>query len=283
MRYAICLGLLSGCQMPNPAFGEGVDDGNAAEADTRASGDVDGDSGTEASSTNSDASSSSEADTTGDATDTTDTTEPCSAGLLLCDGGCVEPSTDPLNCGDCNVMCDAAQICVDGQCSHIKRVFITSVPLAANLQGLDAASYYCNLLAGSGQLPGTYKAWLSTPNSWPGQVFTQGGAYVRTDDVLVAKNWEDLIDGSLQAPIDVTEFGVPVVGSAACGVEAIVWTSTTPGGLWAGAPDCNGWTAADVSANGQVGDAHAIDGTWSLVGGCQVSCAAPLPVYCIEQ
>lgn len=296
MRRTIGLGLcVFGCQMPNPLFG-GADDAIASDADTLAPGDGDADaeSGSEASSSNSETSSGTDTGTTAETdtdtettaetdTDTTDTEQTCEDGLLLCDGACIDPGSDPLNCGDCNVTCEDGQVCAGGQCAQIKRVFITSVPLAANLQGIEAANFHCNLLAGSGQLQGTFKAWLSTPNSWPAQAFSKAGAYVRTDNVLVAKHWEDLVDGSLHAPIDVTEFGLPVLGSGGCDLEAVVWSSTTPSGVSAGPPNCNGWTAADISATGQVGNAHAVDGSWSLVDGCQVSCAAPLPIYCIEQ
>lgn len=35
----------------------------------------------------------------------------------VCDGACVNTSTNPLHCGACNVACAAGQVCVNGQCS----------------------------------------------------------------------------------------------------------------------------------------------------------------------
>jgi hypothetical protein len=203
--------------------------------------------------------------------------------MLLCDGICIDPDSDPAHCGDCNLPCGEGHLCADGLCSHIKRVFVTSMPLASNFQGIGSANYFCNLLAGNAQLTGTFEAWLSTPNSWPDASFSKTGIFVRTDDVVVAKSWDDLLDGDLEAPMNVTEFGMAVGAAAACDHKTGVWTSTTANGLSAGELNCNGWVAGDPSAVGQVGDADAIDNNWTLVDGCEVSCVTPLPIYCIEQ
>jgi hypothetical protein len=41
----------------------------------------------------------------------------CGAGRLVCDGGCVDPATDPAHCGGCDTACqDPSPLCSSGAC-----------------------------------------------------------------------------------------------------------------------------------------------------------------------
>ena len=40
----------------------------------------------------------------------------CAAGLLFCSGRCVDPATDPNNCGGCGLLC-GCRVCTSGVCS----------------------------------------------------------------------------------------------------------------------------------------------------------------------
>jgi hypothetical protein len=40
----------------------------------------------------------------------------CPGTLLSCPAGCVDPQTDPKNCGGCGQLCNALQSCVGGSC-----------------------------------------------------------------------------------------------------------------------------------------------------------------------
>jgi hypothetical protein len=40
----------------------------------------------------------------------------CPAGEILCEGVCVDPDTDRLNCGGCGNRCEATERCVAGEC-----------------------------------------------------------------------------------------------------------------------------------------------------------------------
>ncbi|MBI4450767.1 hypothetical protein HY642_02215 [Candidatus Woesearchaeota archaeon] len=42
---------------------------------------------------------------------------PCPPGQILCDTKCVDPATDPNNCGSCNNVCPAGSQCVDKGCT----------------------------------------------------------------------------------------------------------------------------------------------------------------------
>jgi len=44
-------------------------------------------------------------------------TAPCSAGLTLCGDACVDLVSDPLNCGNCGVICPEGQFCSAGTCT----------------------------------------------------------------------------------------------------------------------------------------------------------------------
>lgn len=52
-------------------------------------------------------------------TEMTETGTPCVAPSIMCDGECVDPSTDANNCGECGMSCASALEsggCVDGMC-----------------------------------------------------------------------------------------------------------------------------------------------------------------------
>lgn len=286
--------LLCGCQRLNPAFDAEAEFGTelADEADTAATTDSTNTTNTtDATETETSVSSTedtgpSETETTDPSTTDTDTDtgpDPCDEGQLLCDGVCVDTSSDPFNCGGCGAECSDGLVCVASICAHPKRVFVTSIPFQAGDGGVDAADSFCNLLASSAGLDGTFKAWLSTPNSSPATSFTQSNAYARTDGALIATSWADLIDGAHPVPIDVDEYGGPLPGVPGCGVGSGAWSATTPTGQFAGAPNCANWTVATINESGKMGDVLAMDAKWSDVGNCAVPCSTPLPIYCFEQ
>lgn len=43
----------------------------------------------------------------------------CEVGFVNCDGVCVDPQLDPMNCGGCGVMCAADEMCEAGACASI--------------------------------------------------------------------------------------------------------------------------------------------------------------------
>jgi hypothetical protein len=40
----------------------------------------------------------------------------CAPGELSCKGTCLDPSSDPANCGECGRVCPSSQTCTDGSC-----------------------------------------------------------------------------------------------------------------------------------------------------------------------
>ena len=77
-----------------------------------------------------------------------------------------------------------------------------------NLGGLAGADSKCQARADAAGLGGSWNAWLSDDaESASSRITRSSGPYTRVDGVLVANNWDDLTDGSLQNPLSIDEFG----------------------------------------------------------------------------
>ena len=195
-------------------------------------------------------------------------TNPCPTGQCCAgDGTCV--ASCPDGC------CQADGVC--GACL----VFVTSTTSGPVFGGLDGADDICQDLASAAALPGTYLAWLSkTGGPSPATRFKPvTSPYLLVDGTTqVAENWSDLIDGSLDHAITMTESGVMVAAGS-------VWTGT----LASGQPtsptynlNCDEWTTSSVSKSGAVGATNAVDSSWSYNGslGCNVT---NVRLYCFQQ
>lgn len=289
--------VLLACRMDNPAFGDDDelgDDSSESESESEGSGasESGSSSGTTTDSTTSD-STTTDSTTTSDSTDsttttsdsTTDTGVDCDPGLTDCEGICANLGTDPANCGECGAMCTEDELC-DGSCVPLKYVFVSSAKRSGSMGGIGGADQLCNDLANVAGLPGTYFAWNSTELSYPNFDFVQEGVYRRTDGHIVATSYEDLTDGSLAMPINLDEnqnppLAVPLDGCI--NLTGAVWSNTTPLGEFAGIPNCNAWTSNGLLVKGMVGSLMAIDGKWSQVDDCELSCTTFLPIYCVQQ
>jgi hypothetical protein len=171
-----------------------------------------------------------------------------------------------------------------------KSVFITSDIYTGALGGLDGADELCNLHAAEAQLPGEFRAWLSDSTGSPSTRFTPcvDCNYVRTDGVAVAFGYDDLTDGTLLAPIDVTEFGSPIPAGEF--TDGAVWSATSIDGNRRPQPqqggECVDWTVGTSPTQGRKGNPYTTDSGWTLgflnVGtfNCGVQ---PARLYCIEQ
>lgn len=208
----------------------------------------------------------------------------CGPGETLCGGAvCVNLETDSANCGDCGNPCPPLTACGEGMCRPEKYVFVTDAKYPGNLGGLEADAI-CQTAATMASLPnGLYRAWLSDANQSPADWLVTDGVYFTRQGPIVAYSWDDLRDGMLESPINRTEFGEMVGSTPACNnaVPFAVWTGTGADGSSA-PPDCNGWSSVQDSAMGRVGNAAAIDPTWSG-SDCTISCATELPIYCVQQ
>ncbi|HEY0138327.1 MAG TPA: DUF4215 domain-containing protein [Nannocystis sp.] len=169
-------------------------------------------------------------------------------------------------------------------------VFVSSETyLGAQVGGLAGADEHCRLLASKADLPGTYRAWLSDGEASPATRFTKGKLpYVLPPGlhglgVRVARNWVDLVDGTLDRPINVTETGELLVPGESCGAPALLaWTHTGPtAGPQEANASCGGWKFS-INSVGSAGMVNRSDAAWTE--GCgEVVCTMALHLYCIEQ
>lgn len=223
--------------------------------------------------------------------------EACDDGSLL-DGDDCTHECGVSKCGDGIVAsdeaCDDVNIVLGDGCTpecirDARFVFVSSSTYQAGaLGGLEVADDHCQKLAEKAGLVGRYRAWLSDAEASPATRFDKSELpYILPASplgvgVVVAADWLDLVDGSLQHAIKVTEKGELVASGESClAPEVLAWTHTTatagPGDANA---DCGSW-----KFNTGVGDAGLInsDGAGWTEGCPQVNCAKPLHLFCVEQ
>jgi hypothetical protein len=175
----------------------------------------------------------------------------------------------------------------NGTCEKI--VFITSGTYTGDLGGLAGADQKCAAEATAAGLDGEFKAWLSdSPQNSPSTRFSRSSApYILPVGTVVANDWEDLVDGSIQNPIEQDAFGNTV--------RRFVWTGTNTDGSYASGffftadPNCEGWSSSvDTAPNDFTSGAGLIgrttfddpdDWTADTVSSCRSSNS----LYCFQQ
>ena len=161
---------------------------------------------------------------------------------------------------------------IDGGASQ-KRIFITSTGHDANFGGLDGADQVCASQAADAGLEGEFKAWLSTLSVSASDRLTHAdGPYVMVDGTLIANDWGDLVDGSIEAFINLDANGDLRGGDT--------WTGTLTTGASYSIDDCGGFTIG--------GGRLALCGTSAATGtpwteNVTPDCATRLRLYCIQQ
>jgi cysteine-rich repeat protein len=200
---------------------------------------------------------------------TSEGTSSSSAPGPVCGDGVVE---DDETCDDMNDIPDDG--CKD--CTRDSIIFITSQTYQGNVNGLAGADQRCRMLAAIADLPRfeTYRAWLSSSTKSAGErLLHSRGRYVLVNGLVVAQDWDALVSGTLEHPINVDE------NSQTQAVRA--WTSTLASGEAApGADFCDDWTGV-LDFDGGTGLPGATDATWSFFE--NVPCDVELRLYCLEQ
>jgi hypothetical protein len=117
-----------------------------------------------------------------------------------------------------------------------------------------------------------FKAWLSNNNISARTRLIHGTlGYIRPSGTPVATAWSDLVDGTLQNPINEDESGVTIATS-------LVWTGTSPDGADGRFHCGNNWHERDEV--GVVGDVTKADLGWSNVA--RRVCTGQYRLYCFE-
>jgi cysteine-rich repeat protein len=218
------------------------------------------------------------------------------AGVEQCDDANMDNADDCVDgclaatCGD-GFQQAGVEECDDGgmnggcteQCTWLTRfAFVTSSLYTGNMGGIAGADAECNMRAQAAGLPGTYMAWLSDNQVTPASRFVQSSVpYLKTNGAKIADNWADLIDSTLDSPLDTTEQGTPSPdGGNSCNASVRqVFTGTFSNGLVA-TNTCSNWTSEAGQAN--IGQTTSATFRWSNCGSTG-SCAAASAIYCFQQ
>jgi hypothetical protein len=194
-----------------------------------------------------------------------------------------EAGTSPLDAGDGDAGATDAgadggpseDACVPAPTDH-KRVFVTSQRFPGPLGSILAADLRCQNIANALCLGGEWRAWLSATNNSAAMRFTHASVpYRLVDGTQVADNWTDLVDGTLDAPINLDEHGEPMPNN-----EQQAWTGTTQAGNTFPDKHCQDWSSSGGDY-AKFGRPTSSDFTWTADH--DIVCAATARLYCFEQ
>ncbi|HNQ92922.1 MAG TPA: hypothetical protein PKI93_08345, partial [Alphaproteobacteria bacterium] len=157
-------------------------------------------------------------------------------------------------------------------------VFVTETPTDPNLGGLIGADNDCQSAATTAGYSGTWTAILSSSTVNAADRLSFNWATLkRPDGAIVANGWNDLWDGTIQNPINVTQNGTSISTS--------VWTNTSSSGVRASSTysvTCNDWTSGAVvtSATGIGTTASALSNWIYNTGNCYNNSRS---LYCLGE
>ena len=153
-------------------------------------------------------------------------------------------------------------------------MFATSTAHDGNLNGLNGADAICQARADAASLPGSYKAWLSSSSVAVSSRLTHSTQpYYMLNNLKVADNWTDLVDGSIDNAINVSETGATLPGF-------LPWTGSTH---LAGVTSyhCMDWTSGANANFGTHGSSSRADLAWTY--NIIRRCDSLLRLYCFQQ
>ncbi|MEZ4449884.1 MAG: DUF4215 domain-containing protein [Nannocystaceae bacterium] len=192
-----------------------------------------------------------------------------------CGDGLVQTGVE--ECDDGNQVPDDG---CDNACVRDRLVYVSEELFGPKSIGnLDGADLECRkiALANNQPNPTAFKAWLSNDSQSPATRFYKStGRYVLVTGSVVADNWDDLTDGTLQHGIDRTLDGKLTT-------DKPVWTSTMPDGVgWGDGKHCLSWTTSDINTFGRQGVTGYSDAFWTDID-VELSCGNAGAIYCFEQ
>jgi hypothetical protein len=165
----------------------------------------------------------------------------------------------------------------------VSRVFVTRDTYSGALGGLSGADAICQKIANDTGLGGSWKAWLSNRTTSVASRFKHSQyPYILLNGLVIANNWTDLTDGSIQYPINMTQYQLDLTDSP----YPLVWTNTLSNGeLNSSYSDrtCQNWTSG-WSGNvykAYVGLRLQTNNQWS--GAHLENCSIDARLYCFDQ
>lgn len=157
----------------------------------------------------------------------------------------------------------------------VRTVFATSTVYdGSQIGGLAGADAICMAHAAVAGLSGTFRAWLADSTGSPATRFTPSPEpYRLVGGTVVANDYSDLTDGTLQNPISLDEFGNSVI------TGVYIWTNVAANGSVDGASDCSDWSS--TTGTGAAGIFNQTNSSWT--SSIDRNCTTTHPVYCFEQ
>lgn len=164
-------------------------------------------------------------------------------------------------------------------------VFLSSASFGGGFEKIKEADNQCSQLAAKAGLPdySNYKAWISDGYTFvKDRFFHSPLPYKLINGEIIANNWEDLTDGTIDLAINLDEFGN-------YHAQEMAWTGTDPAGN--GRPytdfNCANWTthrcpSGDSTYSGKVGINYSNGEQWTAREG-SLGCCALARLYCFEQ
>lgn len=159
------------------------------------------------------------------------------------------------------------------------RAFVTNQSFDPNFSDLGGADNVCQSIADGASLGGDWVAWLSTDSKSAISKLTLDGSedFTRIDQQVIANNVSDLLDGSLDLPLNIDQQGNLVSGT----VGAYVWTGTSNNGLNRPNLNCVNWTSSSAGDSGGVGELTTSG--WTEANSSSLSCIQQAKLYCFEK
>ena len=159
-----------------------------------------------------------------------------------------------------------------------KTIFVTSATYNGNLGGISGADDKCQAEADAANVPGIFRAWLSTDIT---EDIPDRASFIKHDLPYnnvngdnVANNFDDFLDDDFNSIIDRVstpdDIGLPI------------WTGTFFDGSGL-VHNCNGWTDGTVNVPGYLGNSSGGVGGSFWSGGTFFGCHSDAHLYCFEQ
>lgn len=153
------------------------------------------------------------------------------------------------------------------------RVFITSSTTKGNFGGLTQADNICQTRANTAGIGGTWKAWLSdSTTSASLRLHHATVPYKLVNGTIIANNWTDLTDGSIQNKINIDENG-----NAKSSTNYVLTGTNTDGSSTR--KNCSSWTTTTSIAT--EGRSNSSSASWTNDG--NYNCTYKDFLYCFEQ
>jgi len=175
-----------------------------------------------------------------------------------------------------------------------RAVFVTLTSISGDiyLNGQINPDLICQGEAATYDLPGIFKAWISSPNR--GSPFTKfnkspdvgyylvllsGSEKYLTESMRIAGNWSTFASSSHELPIDHGADGSEVLAA-----PLIVWTNTRPAGTMYSvdtSAHCSNWSSNDPLMEGYTGLLTSTTASWTL--NTSTPCDMFARLYCVQQ